>query len=176
MVEVKSEWTEEIIKKYIMYKFLFSGKFTLAAITAFVVCFAVIMIFCITMFVTMKSAAFLVIAIAVALFIAGITAFYIIKVNKTVKSTVKNAKALSENQSIILTEDKITVCQNNIPYNETRWDEITSIDINDMGKAAYLSAKNGAVVILEYKNIINGTEKELMEMLLIKNDKLSEKA
>lgn len=176
MIEIKTDWSEENLKKYIMYKFLFSNKFTIAAMAVFGICFAAIAASCITMFAMTESAVFLVMAGAVAVLAAGTVIFFIVKVNKNVKASADMGKESSENESVILTEDKITVCKNQVPYGEMSWDKISSIDLNEKGKTAYLSTEEGAVLILEYKNIVVGAEKELREMLLIKNVKLSEKA
>lgn len=175
MIEIKTEWTEENLKRYIMYKFFFSNKFTMVFAAVFGVCFAAIAASCAAMFAMTKSAVFLILVGAVVVLAVGAAAFFVLKVNKNVKASVSGNPASPEGESVILDEDKITVCKNETPFGEISWEKIVSIELYDKGKTAYLATEEGAVLILEYKNIVTGTEKELREMLLIKNVKLSEK-
>lgn len=142
----------------------------------FGLCFAVISVSCAVMFAMTESAVFLVLVGAVVVLAGGAAAFFVLKINKNVKASVNENSALSERESVILDEDKITVCKNETPFGEIGWEKIVSIELYDKGKTAYLATEEGAVLILEYKNIVTGTEKDLREMLLIKNVKLSEKA
>ncbi len=176
MIEIKTEWTEENLKRYIMYKFFFSNKFTMVFAAVFGVCFAAIAASCAAMFAMTKSAVFLILVGAVVVLAVGVAALFVLKINKNVKASVNGNSASSEGESVILDEDKITVCKNETPFGEISWEKIVSIELYDKGKTAYLATEEGAVLILEYKNIFTGTEKELREMLLIKNVKLSEKA
>lgn len=176
MIEIKTEWTEENLKRYIMYKFFFSNKFTMVFAAVFGVCFAAIAASCAAMFAMTKSAVFLILVGAVVVLAVGVAALFVLKINKNVKASVNGNSASSERESVILDEDKITVCKNETPFGEISWEKIVSIELYDKGKTAYLATEEGAVLILEYKNIFTGTEKELREMLLIKNVKLSEKA
>ena len=159
-----------------MYKFFFSNKFTMVSAAVFGVCFAAIAASCAAMFAMTESAVFLILAGAVAVLAAGAVLFFVLKINKNIKASLKDISPSSDRESVILTENGITVCKNEAPYGELDWEKIISIDLYDKGKAAYLATGEGAVLILEYKNIVRGTEKELREMLLIKNVKLSEKA
>lgn len=176
MIEIKTEWTEENLKRYMMYKFFFSNKFTMLSTVVFGLCFAVISVSCAVMFAMTESAVFLVLVGAVVVLAGGAAAFFVLKINKNVKASVNENSALSERESVILDEDKITVCKNETRFGEIGWEKIVSIELYDKGKTAYLATEEGAVLILEYKNIVTGTEKDLREMLLIKNVKLSEKA
>lgn len=176
MIEIKTEWTEENLKRYIMYKFFFSNKFTMVFAAVFGVCFAAIAASCAAMFAMTKSAVFLILVGAVVVLAVGVAALFVLKINKNVKASVNGNSASSERESVILDEDKITVCKNETPFGEISWEKIVSIELYDKGKTAYLATEEGAVLILEYKNIVIGAEKELREMLLIKNVKLSEKA
>lgn len=178
MIEVKTEWNEENLKKYIMYKTFFANKYTMLSFTVFFICFAAIIGTCIAMYCMIKMPIFLIMAGLVTLFSAGFTVFFALKINKNVKVSLKESSAseVSGQESAVLTEEFIAIFKNGLPYGEMSWDKVVSISFNDKGGAVYLTAEEGAVLILEYKNIIKGTEAELKEMLQIKNVKLSNKA
>lgn len=178
MIEIKTEWNEENLRKYIIYKTFFANKYTMLSFVVFFFCFLAIVATCIAMYCMIKMAVFLIMAGAVVLFSAGFAVFFAIKINKNVKQSLKESKTdaeATEQETAMLTEDLITVYRNGVPYGVMEWDKITSICFNDKCGAAYLSTEDGAVLILEYKNIKSGTESELKEMLQIKNVKLSNK-
>lgn len=179
MVEIKTEWNEENLRKYIMYKTFFANKYTMLSFIVFFICFFAIIATCIAMYCMIQMPVFLIMAGAVLLFAAGFAVFFALKINKNVKQSLKESGAENESPSqetAVLTEALITVFKNGVPYGAMDWDKVTSISFNDKGGAAYLSTEEGALLILEYKNIISGTESELKEMLQIKNVKLSNKA
>ena len=179
MVEIKTEWNKENLKKYIVYKTFFANKYTMLSFIVFFVCFLAIVATCIAMFCMIRMPIFLVMAGIVALFSAAFAVFFTVKINKNVKQSLKESTegaGENEQETAILTEELITVFKNGLPYGGMEWDKISSISFNDKGGAVYLSTEEGAVLILEYKNIIRGTEAELKEMLQIKNVKLSNKA
>lgn len=178
MIEVKTEWNKENLKKYIMYKTFFENKYTMLSVIVFLICFIAIIGVCAAMYFIIQMPFFLIMAGAVILLTAGFAVLFFYKINKNIKASLKENKDTEENaqESTVLTEDSITIIKNGFPYGEMRWDKVASISFNDKGGAAYLSTDEGAVLILEYKNIIKGSERELKEMLQIKNVKLSNKA
>ncbi len=77
MIEIKTEWTEENLKRYMMYKFFFSNKFTMLSTVVFGLCFAVISVSCAVMFAMTESAVFLVLVGAVVVLAGGAAAFFV---------------------------------------------------------------------------------------------------
>jgi len=178
MIEIKTEWNEENLKKYIMYKTFFENKYTMLSFIVFFICFLAIIVTCVVMYCLIKMPVFLIMAGIVALFSVGFTLFFVLKINKSVKQSLKESGGDLESgqETVVITDNLITMFKNGIPYGTMEWDKISSISLYDKGGAAYLSTEEGAVLILEYKNILSGTESELKEMLQIKNVKLSNKA
>lgn len=179
MVEIKTEWNEKNLRNYIIYKTFFANTYTLLTFVVLIFCFLGIIATCITMYCLMNMPVFIIMGGAVILFSAGFVGFFVLKINKNVKQSLKESGADSGalgQETALIAEALITIYKNGVPYGIMEWDKVTSISFNDKGGAAYLCTEDGAVFILEYKNITSGTESELKEILKIKDVKLSNKA
>ncbi|MBD5115465.1 MAG: hypothetical protein HDT46_09765 [Ruminococcaceae bacterium] len=175
MIRLKTDWTAENLKKYILFTSFFGNKFAKLALIIFAVCIPAVLVTCIVMFCMIGMPIFLILAGVITVFTVGTVLFFVF----TVKGNIKNALASStesDPDNVVITESAILLCKGNEPFGELDWEKITDISFNDRDKAAYLSAEGGSVLILEYKNITLGSEEKLREMLSIKNVKLSKKA
>lgn len=176
MIVLKTDWTKENLKKYILFTSFFGNKMTRALLIGFFLCFVMILGTCIAMFFMLDMPLFLILAGVIVLFCAATVLYFSYTIKKNIQSALSGNQGDSETDGLMITEEKILVCKNGEPVGEIGWDKITSINFNDKDGAAYLLSDGGAVLILEYKNITAGTEKELKELLQIKNVKLPKEA
>lgn len=175
MIKLKTEWTAENLKKYIIFTSLLGNKYSKLSLAVFAVCFLAIFGVCLSMFFNTAMSVFLILACAVALVSAGFALFFILTVRKNIRKALANASE-SDFNGVVLTDDTIMLLKDNEPVGTLDWSKITRISFNDKAGAAYLFAEESALLILEYKNIEAGGEKELREMLGAKNDKLPKEA
>lgn len=175
MIKLKTEWTAENLKKYIIFTSLLGNKYSKLSLAVFAVCFLAIFGVCLSMFFNTAMPVFLILACAVALVSAGFALFFFLTVRKNIRKALANASESGFN-GVVLTDDTIMLLKDNEPVGTLDWSKITRISFNDKAGAAYLFAEESALLILEYKNIEAGSEKELREMLGAKNDKLPKEA
>lgn len=175
MIKLKTEWTSENLKKYIIFTSLLENKYSKLSLAVFAVCFLAIFGVCLSMFFNTAMPVFLILACAVALVSAGFALFFFLTVRKNIRKALANASESGFN-GVVLTDDTIMLLKDNEPVGTLDWSKITRISFNDKAGAAYLFAEESALLILEYKNIEAGGEKELREMLGAKNDKLPKEA
>ncbi|HBH95307.1 MAG TPA: hypothetical protein DDX91_06105 [Ruminococcaceae bacterium] len=175
MVEIKTLWTEENLKEYTKYTTFVKGRLNKVMFIALLVLYAAVVGGCIALFCMFKFTFALVMAIAFTVLLAVCILFFAL----TVKDFVKTALKAGENEefdSVLINEDNIFICKNGQPIGELEWDKITRIYTNEKAGAVYLCTAENAVLILEYKNIVGGTEKELKDTVEKRYDKLSKKA
>ncbi len=175
MVEINTKWTEENLKEYTRYVTFLKGKLSKLVLIGLVVLYLVVDAGCLALFLAMKLTFALVMAILFTCFMAACAVFFAITIRDFVKTTLKS----SENEDfngVLINSDHIFICKDQQPIGELEWDKITKIYINEKAGAVYLCTEENAVLILEFKNITNGTEKELREAVKEKYDKLSKKA
>lgn len=175
MIKLKTEWTAENLKKYIIFTSLLGNKYSKLSLAVFAVCFLAIFGVCLSMFFNTAMPVFLILACAVALVSAGFALFFFLTVRKNIRKALANASESGFN-GVVLTDDTIMLLKDNEPVGTLDWSKITRISFNDKAGAAYLFAEESALLILEYKNIEAGGEKELRETLGAKNDKLPKEA
>lgn len=175
MVEIKSNWTEENLKEYARFTTFSKGGFSKFMIFALIVLYIVVVVGCLTIYFMMKLIFALIMLIIFTCFLAACGLFFVL----TMKDFVKTALKSSENEdfdSVLINADNIFICKDQQPIGELDWDKITKIHINEKAGAVYLCTEENAVLILEFKNIVTGTEKELRETVKEKYGKLSKKA
>ena len=175
MVEINTKWTEENLKEYTKFVTFSKGKFSKLVLVGLVVLYLVVVAGCLALFLVMKLTFALVMAILFTLFMIACGVFYAITLKDFVKATLKSGEN-EEFNSVLIGSDHIFICKDQQPIGELEWDKITKIYLNEKAGAVYLCTEENAVLILEFKNITNGTEQELREIVKEKYDKLSKKA
>lgn len=174
MVEIKSVWTEENLKEYARYNTFSKGVFSRFMVIALIALYAVVVVGCLILYFMTELVFALIMPVIFTLFLVGCFLFLV----STMKEFVKNALKTGENEdfdSVLIDTDNIFICKEQQPIGQLDWDKITKIGINEKAGAVYLSTEENAVLILEFKNIVKGTEKELRETVKEKYDKLSKK-
>ena len=175
MVEINTKWTEENLKEYTKYVTFSNGRFSKLVFISLVALYFVVVAGCLALYFSMKLTFALIMTIVFTCFMAACVVFFAL----TIKDFVKTALKSSENEDfngVLISSDNIFICKDQQPIGELEWDKITKIYTNDKAGAIYLCTEENAVLILEFKNIVNGTEKELRETAKEKYDKLSKKA
>ena len=175
MVEINTRWTEENLKEYTKFVTFSKGKFSSLVLVGLVVLYILVVAGCIALFLVMKLTFALVMVILFTLFMIACGVFYAITLKDFVKATLKSGEN-EEFNSVLISSDHIFICKYQQPIGELEWDKITKIYLNEKAGAVYLCTEENAVLILEFKNITNGTEQELRETVKEKYDKLSKKA
>lgn len=175
MVEIKTKWTEENLKEYTKYTTFVKGKLSKIMFIALLALYVIVVAGCIALYCMFKYTFALVMAIAFTCFLAACLIFFALTTRDFVKTTLK-ASENEEFDSVLINEDNIFICKDGQPIGELEWDKIAKIYNNEKAEAVYLCTAENAVLILEYKNIVSGTEKELKETAEKRYDKLSKKA
>lgn len=175
MVEIKTQWTEENLKEYTKYTAFVKGRLSRVMLIALLVLYVIVVSGCIALYCMFKYVFAIVMAIAFTVFLAACLLFFALTVRDFVKTNLK-AGENEEFDSVLINEDNIFICKDGQPIGELEWDKIAKIYTNEKAGAVYLCTAENAVLILEYKNIVGGTEKELKETVEKRYDKLSKKA
>ncbi|MDE6724472.1 MAG: hypothetical protein K2J79_02605 [Ruminiclostridium sp.] len=175
MVEINTKWTEKNLKEYTKFVTFSKGKFSKLVLVGLVVLYLVVVTGCLALFFVMELTFALVMAILFTCFMAACGVFYAITLRDFVKSTLKSSENEDFN-SVLINSEHIFICKDQQPIGELEWDKITKIYLNEKVGAVYLCTEENAVLILEFKNITQGTEQELRETVKEKYDKLSKKA
>ncbi len=175
MVEVKTQWTEENLKEYTKYVAFSKGQLNKLIFIIISVIYVIVAAGCIAIYCIFQYTFALVMAIAFTCFMALCVVFFILTIRGFVKSTL-NSSENEEFDSVLINDEHIFICKEQQPIGELDWNKITKIYINDKAGAVYLCTEENAVLLLEFKNITGGTEKELREIVKEKYDKLSKKA
>lgn len=175
MVEIKTLWTEENLWQYYKYM-IFSEKMLPKILLAVLpILYLVIVIYCLIVYINMQFLLTLVLAIVMTVIFALSAIIFIFMIKSIIKTTLKANENSNFNKAFI-SKDSIILFKDEKPLGELDWEKIKKISVNDKFSAVYLSTDENAVLILESKNIINGTWDTLKEIAAEKNDKLSKKA
>lgn len=175
MVEIKTKWTEENLKDYMRFNIFNKSKLNKYLFIALIVLYVLVVAGCITIYFVLdfSPALIMLLGFTVILAVSFLIYFFILK--DFVKTTLKSNKN-EVFDSVLLNSSTIIVCKDQQPIGELGWGKIAKIYINDKCGAVYLCTEENAILILEFKNIVGGTEQELIETVKEKNDKLSKKA
>lgn len=175
MVEIKTSWSEENLKEY--YKFMLFSQRKLPKILLVVLpilCLLMI-IMCLIVFIQMQISTMLVLAILIAVGFAVSVMIILFMIKSVIKETLKTNENSEFNKAVV-SKDAIILYKDEKPLGSLEWEKIEKIFVNEKASAIYLSAGENEMLILESKNIINGTWESLKEIAKEKYDKLSEKA
>lgn len=175
MVEVKTQWTEENLKEYTKYVAINKNQLNKFIFIIISVIYVIVTAGCIAIYCIFQYTFALIMAIGFTCFIALCVLFFILSIRGFVKTTL-NSNENEEFDSVLINGEHIFICKDQQPIGELDWSKITKIYINDKAGAVYLCTEDNAVLLLEYKNIVGGTEKELRETVKEKHDQLSKKA
>lgn len=175
MVEIKTKWTEENLKEYTKFVTFSAGKLSKVMFISVLALYFIVVAGCLALYFAMKFTVALVMAIGFTCFLAVCVLFFALTIKDFVKTTLKSSEN-EEFDSVLINTENIFICKDQQPIGELEWDKITKIYFNEKCGAVYLSTSENAVLILEYKNIVSGTEQELRETVKKKYDKLSKKA
>lgn len=175
MVEIKTSWTEENLKEYYKYTFFAQKVLPKALLVILPVLYLIIVIYCIIVYINMQFVFTLIFAIVMTVVFALSGLLFVYMLKSIIKNTLK-ANENSEFNRAVISKDTIILFKDEKPYGELDWEKIKKISVNEKYSAVYLSTEENAVLILESKNIINGTWDSLKEIAKEKNDKLPKKA
>ncbi|MCM1488801.1 MAG: hypothetical protein NC203_10595 [Firmicutes bacterium] len=175
MVEIKTSWTEENLSEYYKYTIFSSKKLPKILLAVLPIMYLAIVAYCLAVFIRMKYTLTLVFALVMTLiFAVSVIIFF-----SMTKSIIRNALKANEDSDFnraMVDKDAIILLKDEKPLGELEWDKIKTISLNEKFSAVYLSTDEDALLILESKNIINGSWDSLKEIVREKNDKLSKKA
>lgn len=175
MVEIRTSWTEENLKEYYKYTIFSEKKLPKILLALLPVLYLAILVYCIIVFINMHFTAILVFAIVMTVIFAASAAIFVSMLKSIIKNTLKSNENSDFNKAVI-SRDAIILFKDEKPFGELDWDKIKKVTLNEKFSAVYLSTEENAVLILESKNILNGTWNTLKEIATEKNDKLSKKA
>lgn len=175
MVEIKTSWTEENLKEYYKYTFFTQKVLPKILLVILPILYLVIVAYCVIVYINLNFTFTLIFAIVMTVVFALSGLIFVYMLKSIVKNTLK-ANENSEFNRAVISKDAIILFNNEKPYGELDWEKIKKISVNEKYSAVYLSTEENAVLILESKNIINGTWDLLKEIAAEKNDKLPKKA
>lgn len=175
MVEIKTEWTADNLKKYAEFVFFRKNKFAKVMLIIFPLVFIALVIGCLAIFFLMKLFFGLIMAAVLVLFSGICFVFLRFAINEFVKNALETNGA-SDFDSALLSGEAIFICKNGEPVGQLSFERLASIDFDERAGAVYLSTVENAVLILEFKNIIKGSKQELTKAVKDIYDKLPKKA
>lgn len=163
MVEIKTGWSKESLKEYCKFKLFGKSKRNIILIVILGLIYLAVLTGCLVLFFA-QGYTYLIIFAVLLTMLWGAGAFFIRSVMNTfVENAIKENEG-DPSESIIVGESSILVCQSGEPAGEIKWDKITDIFFNDKAETIYLSAGENSVLILEKKNIVNGSMEELRKI------------
>lgn len=172
MVEVKIEWSEKSLKEYCKFNIFRKTKRTLIAIVTLVLIYILILTACIVLFAAFNFSQGLILAAMITVFWGAGALFLRSIMNSMVQKAMEDNKD-NPAESVVLGEHSILVCRDGNPVGEIRWEKITGVYFNDKAEAVYLNTKEGAVLMLEKKNIVSGSMEELSKIAKEKQRELT---
>lgn len=163
MVEVKIDWTEENLKEYCKFNLFGKSKHSIILLIVLAVVYIVLVTGCVVLYVALNFYQSLILAAMLTVFFGAGALFLRSVMNSIVKKAMEENKD-SHFERVIVGEHSIMVCQGGKPIGELMWDKVTGIYFNNKAETVYLNASDDAVLILEKKNIINGSMEELSKI------------
>lgn len=175
MVEIKTLWSEENLKEYYRFTIFSQRKLPKILLAVFPILYLLMVTICLIVFIQMQISTMLVLAILITVGFAISAVIILFMIKSVIKETLK-ANENSEFNKAVISKDAIILFKDEKPLGALDWEKIGKISVNEKASAIYLSAGENEMLILESKNIINGTWESLKEIVKEKYDKLSEKA
>ena len=175
MVDIKTDWNEQNLKEYVKYIILLKNKTAKIALISFGVCGVLILALCVTAFFAFDYFFALIFAAVILLIAAGYVLFFILNIKSCTKSILK-ANTETELNRVMISEDDIICFNDDEPVGTVNWSRMADIYFSEKAQTAYLTTKGNAVLILECKNILSGTDDELKEIIGKKRDELPKEA
>ncbi len=175
MVEIKTLWSEDNLKEYYRFMIFSQRKLPKILLVVLPILCLLMVIMCLIVFIQMQIPTMLVLAILIAVGFAVSAVIILFMIKSVIKETLKTNEN-SEFDKAVISKDAIILYKDEKPLGALEWEKIEKIFVNEKGSAVYLSAGENEMLILESKNIINGTWEALKEIAKEKHDKLPEKA
>jgi hypothetical protein len=171
MVLVNLSYTKENLWGFIKYNTLSSTPFRRTVKYMYFAVLAVMLIFGVTMAIVMGNILYAVLMFCMGAVFFGVGAFMI----RTLKSAANNMqKELAEQSGMqaALNSEIILIRSGSQAIGYVTWDSIATISITP--DFAYLTTKEDALLLLEYKQIVNGVgdKNELIALLKDKSELL----
>ena len=175
MVDIKTDWNEQNLKEYVKYTIFLRNKTSKIALISFAVCGALILAMCIAVFFVFSYVYALIFALIIVLLAVSYAVFFAINI-KSCTNRILKSNAESELNRVMISEDDIICFDGDEPVGTISWSKMADIYFSEKAQAAYLTTKGNAVLILECKNILSGTDDELKEVIGKKRNELPKEA
>lgn len=174
MVEINIRWTEKSLKEYSKFIFINNrrNKILLAVLAAI---FLLVLAGCLVLVFTGGHLYGLFFA-ALLVVCWGAGALFLRFAMNTYAKNAINESTDDDPDSLIVDDSEILVCKNRDPVGKLKWDKIKNIYFNKRAAVIYLITESDVLLILEEKNIVNGSMEVLTRIADGKNRELSKKA
>lgn len=166
MIIANMNWTKENVWEFVKHHTLHKSKLQKILFAAYIICALLLLVFGITAFVITAEIMVLLFSLGALLVMCAYVVFFYFMMKSMAKKLLE-ANSENENLEICFNDEVIFVRKNNEPMGIIPWDNIT--DINIGASAAYITSKENALILIEFKCITTGKKEDFLKLLEVKN-------
>lgn len=175
MVRIKLEWNKENFGEFVRFSTAPKTKAQAFLPIAFYAVIAVIIALCVVMF-AMTGEWLAIAGAGVSVIVAVVYNVSFRMVKKNLVNNLLDMNVKTGFESVEIDGEKIIIFDKEGPLGKITWANVTKIERNSECGAVYITTCENAMLLIEYKNITEGTREELDGIFEGMNGKLSKEA
>ena len=175
MIKIKLDWNKENVGEFVRYSTAPKSKSHVFLTVAFYVVIAIIIALCIVMY-AMTGEWLAIVGAGVSVIVAIVYNVGFRMVKKNLTNNILDLNLKTGFESVEVDYEKIVIHDSLGPLGKISWSNVTKIEKNNECGAVYITTCDNAMILIEYKNITEGTREELDGIFEGMNEKLSKDA